>query len=211
MWNIAGAHILHLSLSHHCHNPNLCCSHPLFLAAASGMLYVYYTLSHRHVVCMLAYRMPIVCSLLAVDSFLLSFCWIAECFPAVFMLPAYRSACRMLAVFVLFAEFADSVACRTAHCQHAIVRVAIMRPVCVPSCVPYGTRWLAVCVAGVSVCPLVVCICIVSVCWCAICCSYCFTLDYLPTVLVVLVCLPERAGIFLCPLEYHYRSLHKEG
>lgn len=75
---------------------------------------------------MLTYRMPIVRSLLAVDSSLLSFCWIAECFPAVFMLSAYRSACRMLAVFVLFAEFADSVACRKAHCQHAVVRVAIM-------------------------------------------------------------------------------------
>jgi hypothetical protein len=139
------------------------------------MLYVCYLLSYSMLVCMLAYRMPIVRSLLAVDSSLLSFCWIAECFPAVFMLSAYRSACRMLVVFVLFAEFADSVACRTAHCQHAVVRVAIMRPVCVPSCVPYGTRWLAVCMAGVSICLLVVCICIVSVCWCAICCSYCFT------------------------------------
>ena len=103
-------------------------------------------------VCMLAYRMPIVCSLLAVDSSLLSFCWIAECFRAVFMLLiACRSACCMLAVFVLFAEFADSVACRKAHCQHAVVRVAIMRPVCVPSCVPYGTRWLAVCVIGSNI------------------------------------------------------------
>ena len=117
------------------------------------MLYVCYLLSYSMFVCMLTYRMPIVRSLLAVDSSLLSFFWIAECFPAVFMLSAYRSACRMLAVFVLFAEFADSVACRTAHCQHAVVRVAIMRPVCVPSCVPYGTRWLAVCVIGsISAC-----------------------------------------------------------
>lgn len=42
------------------------------------------------------------------------------------LLIACRSACRMLAAFVLFAEFAGSVACRTAHCQHAVVRVAIM-------------------------------------------------------------------------------------
>lgn len=36
MWNIANAHVIHLSLFHHCHNPNLYCSHPLFLAATAG-------------------------------------------------------------------------------------------------------------------------------------------------------------------------------
>lgn len=77
-------------------------------------------------VCMLAYRIPIVRSLLAVASSLLSFGWLAKCFRAVYMLSAYRSACRMLTAFILFAEFADSVACRTARCQHAVVRVAIM-------------------------------------------------------------------------------------
>lgn len=76
---------------------------------------------------MLAYRMPIVCSLLAFYLPFFSFGWLAECFRAVFMLLiACRSACCMLAAFVLFAEFADSVACRTARCQHAVVRVAIM-------------------------------------------------------------------------------------
>ena len=76
---------------------------------------------------MLAYRLPIVCSLLALCLPFFAFGWLAECFRAVSMLLiACRSACRMLAAFILFAEFADSVACRTAHCQHAVVRVAIM-------------------------------------------------------------------------------------
>lgn len=58
----------------------------------------------RHVVCMLAYRMPIVCSLLAFYLPFFSFGWLAECFRAVFMLLiACRSACCMLAVFVLSA------------------------------------------------------------------------------------------------------------
>lgn len=102
-------------------------------------------------------------------------------------------------------EFADSVACRIAHCQHAAIRVAIMpsasRHVFRMACDGLLCAWLA----DVSTCLLVVCI--VPVCWRAICCSSCFPLDYLPTLLVVLVCLPEGRHISL-PLEYRYTVLY---
>ena len=163
------------------------------------MLCVCYLLSYAMLVCMLAYRIPIVCSLLAFYLPFFSFEWLAECFRAVFMLSAYRSACRMLAAFILFAEFADSVACRMAHCQHAVVRVAIML-----SASRHAFRmerdgslcaWRRI---GMSAC--------------------CSPYACLPVRYFLLILFSSRlfadiisgtgAGIFLCPLEYHYTVLY---